>query len=328
VIDGANAPHPAASGVPAPARSSDPDGRAGASPSGSNAGRAGADVWVVRGRIVKLDRPILVGILNVTPDSFSDGGRFDSVGSALAHASAMLEEGADLLDIGGESTRPQGARPVSIDEEIRRVVPVVTAISAEFPDIVISVDTVKSAVAAAALEAGAHVVNDVSAFRLDSRMAETCAAMGAGAILMHSRGSVSDMATFAHADYEGSVVDVVRRELSESLAFARAAGVPDEAIVLDPGIGFAKRGEHSLDVLAGLPRIAELGRPLLVGVSRKRFIGEINDVATPTERVHGTVGANVAALARGARLFRVHDVRPNRESLDVAWSILHRGERT
>lgn len=283
--------------------------------------------WRLPDRTIPLDRPVILGVLNVTPDSFSDGGRWATVDAAVARAERMVEEGADLLDIGGESTRPQGAVPVDATEELHRVLPVVEAIRARFPRVPLSIDTVKARVAAEALALGAHVINDVSGFRLDPAMAETCASRRAGVILMHSRGGVQDMATFAHADYDdGGVVDAVARELRASLDAARAAGVPDESVVLDPGIGFAKRGVHSLAVLAGLPRLAALGRPLLVGVSRKRFIGEITGVNTPADRVHGTTGANVAALCAGARLFRVHDVRAAREALDVAWAVLRAGD--
>jgi dihydropteroate synthase len=273
-------------------------------------------------RVVTLDRPFVLGILNVTPDSFSDGGRHATVDAALAHAERMLAEGADALDVGGESTRPQGATPIDAEEETRRVLPVVEAISARFPQAIVSVDTVKAAVAARALGAGAGVVNDVSGFRLDAAMGETCARHRAGVILMHSRGAVHDMATFAHASYDDGVVAAVRRELGESLERALAAGVAAEAVVLDPGIGFAKRPEHSLAVLAALGELASLGRPLLVGVSRKRFIGEITGVTIAADRIHGTTGANVAALGAGARLFRVHDVRAAREALDVAWAVM------
>jgi len=278
--------------------------------------------WRLPDRTITLDRPFVVGILNVTPDSFSDGGRHATVDAALAHAERMLAEGADALDVGGESTRPQGATPVDAEEETRRVLPVVEAISARFPQAIVSVDTVKSAVAARALGAGAGVVNDVSGFRLDAGMGETCARHRAGVILMHSRGAVHDMATFAHASYDDGVVAAVRRELGESLERALAAGVAAEAVVLDPGIGFAKRPEHSLAVLAALGELASLGRPLLVGVSRKRFIGEITGVTIAADRIHGTTGANVAALGAGARLFRVHDVRAAREALDVAWAVM------
>ena len=291
------------------------------------AGRAGpAPVWRVRGRDVLLDRPFVLGVVNVTPDSFSDGGRFATAADAVRHGVQLAEEGADGLDVGGESTRPQGARPVDAAEERRRVVPVIAALRERLPGTVISVDTVKAETAAAALDAGADVVNDVSGFRLDPALAALAAERGAGVVLMHSRGGVSDMATFAHAEYGADVVEEVAAELGESVSRARAAGVRDEAVVLDPGIGFAKRSEHSLALLAALPRLARLGFPLLVGVSRKRFVGELSGVAEPAARLHGTVGANVAALARGARLFRVHDARAHREALDVAWAVLGRPE--
>jgi dihydropteroate synthase len=237
----------------------------------------------------------------------------------------MAAEGADGIDVGGESTRPQGARPVDEAEEIARVVPVIRELRRRLPAVLLSVDTVKSGVARAALDAGADVVNDVSAFRLDPAMAKTCAASGAGVILMHSRGAVHDMATFDHAHYSDDPTGDVLAELRERVGLARAAGVPDESIVVDPGIGFSKRGMHSLRVLAELPRLVALGYPVMVGVSRKRFIGEINGVSEASARVHGTVGANVAALERGARLFRVHDVAPNRQALDVAWAVMQSG---
>jgi len=291
------------------------------------AGRAGpAPVWRVRGRDVRLDRPFVLGVVNVTPDSFSDGGRFATAADAVRHGVQLAEDGADGLDVGGESTRPQGARPVDAAEERRRVVPVIAALRERLPGTVISVDTVKAETAAAALDAGADVVNDVSGFRLDPALAALAAERGAGVVLMHSRGGVSDMATFAHAEYGADVVEEVAAELGECVSRARAAGVRDEAVVLDPGIGFAKRSEHSLALLAALPRLARLGFPLLVGVSRKRFVGELSGVAEPAARLHGTVGANVAALARGARLFRVHDARAHREALDVAWAVLGRPE--
>jgi dihydropteroate synthase len=180
---------------------------------------------------------------------------------------------------------------------------------------------VKADVAAGALDEGAQIVNDVSAFRLDRRMADVCAAKGAGVVLMHSRGGVSEMATYAVAVYN-DVVDEVLSELRGRIDAAQKAGVADECVVVDPGVGFSKRSEHSLAVLAALPRLAALGYPVLVGVSRKRFVGELTGVTEPTERVHGTTGANVVALERGARLFRVHDVRAARHALDVAWAIM------
>ena len=281
--------------------------------------------WQLRTSTLTLDRPRILGIVNVTPDSFSDGGLFFSGDAAVEHGLRLVEEGADLLDIGGESTRPQGALPVDAAEELARVLPVVRGLRARAPGVPISVDTVKSEVAAAVLDEGAEVINDVSAFRLDPASAEVCARAGAGVILMHSRGTVADMATYQHASYSGDVAGEVIAELSESVRRAEAAGVPAARIAIDPGVGFSKRSEHSLAVLASLPRFAALGYPLVVGASRKRFIGELTGVSNPGERVEGTIGANVMALARGARIFRVHDVRAARRALDVGWAILQSG---
>lgn len=277
---------------------------------------------------ISLDGPRIMGILNVTPDSFSDGGRFFSVDDAVTRAEAMLAEGADIIDVGGESTRPQGATPVDAADECRRVLPVIGEIRRRFPEVVVSVDTVKADVAERALGEGAAIVNDVSALRLDSRMGEVCARSRAGVVLMHSRGGVSDMATFAHASYGDDVVGDVLSELMKQAVVAEGAGVAREAIVIDPGIGFSKRSEHSLAVLSGLRRIVDTGFPVLVGVSRKRFIGELTGVREPAERVHGTTGANVMALVAGARIFRVHDVGAARQALDVAWAILQREMQT
>jgi dihydropteroate synthase len=269
-----------------------------------------------------LDRPRILGVVNVTPDSFSDGGRLNGVDDARRLIDRLVAEGADVVDVGGESTRPQGAVPVSVEEELARVIPVIEAARRDHPDLPLSIDTVKASVADRALAAGASIVNDVSAFRLDADMAQVCAAHAAGVVLMHSRGDVADMATFAHAGYADLVGDVMR-ELAVQIDRARNAGISHEQIVIDPGIGFSKRGEQSLTMLNRLRDFAALGHPILVGASRKRFIGAITGVQTPADRVAGTIGANVAALDRGARLFRVHDVKPNREALDVAWAIAH-----
>ena len=264
-----------------------------------------------------------MGIVNVTPDSFSDGGMHATTDAAVAHGERLLDEGADLLDIGGESTRP-GAEPVAAAAEIARVVPVIRALRRAHPHAVLSVDTVKWETARAALDEGADVVNDVSGLRLDGRLAPLAASHGAGVVLMHSRGSLTEMARYDHASYADPAGDVAL-ELGWAVGRARAGGVADDCIVLDAGIGFSKRSEHSLAVLGGLPRLTTLGFPLLVGASRKRFVGEITGVAEPTERVHGSNGAHVAALALGARLFRVHDVRAARHALDVAWAVLRAG---
>jgi dihydropteroate synthase len=264
----------------------------------------------------------VVGIVNVTPDSFSDGGDFFSPEAAISHARGLVDDGADILDIGGESTRPNAA-PVSADEELRRILPVVRALRSALPATPLSIDTVKAAVAETAIAEGVAIVNDVSALRLDPDMPAVCARTGAGVILMHSRGVVGDMSSYAHAVYEDVTGEVIA-ELRTRVSAARSAGIAADAIVVDPGIGFSKRTEHSLQVLADLPRLRELGRPVLVGVSRKRFIGEITGVTTAADREEGTMAASVVALTLGASLFRVHDVRGARRSLDVAWAILRR----
>ncbi len=271
---------------------------------------------------LRLRKPQLVGVLNVTPDSFSDGGNFFSLSRALARAEEIIAEGADVIEVGGESTRP-GATPVSASEEIDRVVPVIGEIATRWPSVRVAIDTVKRDVAAEALAAGASIVNDVSALRLDQSIAELCARYHATLILMHSRGGVADMASFAHADYgTGDVVESVVEELADSTRRAVAAGVDPERIVIDPGLGFSKHAAHSIRVLANLPRLLDLGFEVMVGASRKRFIGELTGVTNPTERGAGTMGANVVALTLGATWFRVHDVADNRHALDAAWGIL------
>ena len=285
-----------------------------------------ASFWRIRGRTIPIAHPLVMGILNVTPDSFSDGGRFESVGQALDQARRLIAEGADGIDVGGESTRPQSAQPVSPEEELRRVVPVLEVLRSEFPAVILSIDTSKADVARTAVELGADVINDVSGFRIDPRIGEIAASTGAGVVVMHSRGGVAQMGTYQHAVYGDDVVEEVVRELRASVDLAVRSGVDRHSIVLDPGIGFAKRSEHSLAVLAELHRITSLGFPVMVGVSRKRFVGELSGVDRPSDRVAGTIGANVAALMRGASLFRVHDVAANRQALDVAWAVDRAGE--
>ena len=279
--------------------------------------------WNLGGRTIEIHKPILLGIVNVTPDSFSDGGDSFSPDVAVARALELLEHGADVLDIGGESTRP-GATPVEAGEEIRRILPVMEGVLAAAPGAVISVDTVKSAVASRALDAGALIVNDVSGMRLDGGMAGLCARARCGVVLMHSRGSVAEMATYAQANYSSDVVGDVVRELGESVERARAAGVERSSIVVDPGFGFSKASEHSLAVLRDLDRICGMGFPVMVGVSRKRMIGELTGVATAADRDPGSVGVAVVALMRGARVFRVHQVRAHRQALDAAFGVLSR----
>ena len=257
-----------------------------------------------------------MGILNVTPDSFSDGGLHFDRERAIEAGLRMIEEGASIVDVGGESTRP-GAAPVSAAAELERVVPVIEAL-ARRTTAVLSVDTSKPEVITAALHAGAHLVNDVRAFRLPGAL-EAVAAHDAAVCVMHMRGEPADMQDDPRYD---DVVREVREFLLERVAACRAAGIHGGSICVDPGIGFAKTAQHNLALLQNLHSFTELGGPLLVGVSRKRFIGEITGVTNAADRIHGTTGANVAALGAGARLFRVHDVRAAREALDVAWAVM------
>jgi dihydropteroate synthase len=276
--------------------------------------------WRIRGRTLSLERPVVVGVLNVTPDSFSDGGRFRDLSTTLAQARRLVADGADILDIGGESTRP-GASPVSADEELSRVLPLLRALRDEV-DAALSVDTRKAAVARAVLAEGADVINDVTALG-DPEMASAVAASDAGLVLMHMRGTPETMQTLIA--YR-SVADDVADELEPSLARAVDAGIEPERIVVDPGIGFAKTAAQNLELIARLDVLTErLGRPVLLGASRKAFIGALLGGVPAHERDAGTVGACVAGLARGARLFRVHEVRAARQALDVADAILRAG---
>jgi dihydropteroate synthase len=260
--------------------------------------------------------PCVMGIVNVTPDSFSDGGQHADTDSAVAHALLLAAEGAAILDVGGESTRP-GSDPVAANDELARVVPVIERLAAASPAL-ISVDTTKAVVAGAALDAGAVLVNDVTALRGDPAMAALVAERGCPLCLMHMLGEPRTMQDDPR--YDG-VVDEVVAFLEERLAFAVAAGVREEQILLDPGIGFGKTVRHNLLLLAHLDRIAALGRPVVLGASRKRFIGALLS-AEPGERAVGTVATTVLGLARGAAIVRVHDVRPNVEALRVAQAIL------
>jgi len=253
-----------------------------------------------------------MGVLNVTPDSFSDGGRFAEHAAAVAHGRRLIDEGADILDVGGESTRP-GADPVPEAEELRRTVGVVGSLAPAR----VSIDTTKVAVARAALEAGAEIVNDVSAFRTEPEMAGLVASTGARCCLMHMLGEPRTMQSDPRY---GDVVDEVRSFLEERLAFAVGEGVPEERIWLDPGIGFGKTVEHNVELLRRLGELAAIGRPVLVGTSRKSFIARL----TGAERVGplgGTIASNVLAFERGAAIFRVHDVAEVRDALRVAAAV-------
>jgi dihydropteroate synthase len=255
----------------------------------------------------------LMGVVNVTPDSFSDGGLFLDSDAAIAHGRQLAEQGAEILDVGGESTRP-GAEEVSVGEELSRVEPVVMGLSA----FTVSIDTSKAAVAEAALDAGASIVNDVTALRRDPEIAGLCAGREAGLILMHMQGDPRTMQ--ANPVYE-DVVDDVKAFLAERLEAAIAAGVDEERVWLDPGIGFGKTLEHNLELLRRLGELRELGRPLVVGASRKRFIGKI-DGSDVGERIGGSIASGVLAVAEGADVLRVHDVAETAQALKMAGAIL------
>lgn len=264
-------------------------------------------------------RTVVLGILNATPDSFSDGGQLATTEAAVAFGLALFEAGADWVDVGGESTRPGAAR-VELDEETRRVVPVVEGLRRRGAG-PISVDTTRAAVARAALEAGADLVNDVSGFRFDAAMAPLVAARGVPAVLMHTRGGFEDMHRLpAYRDVSAEVV----AELGEALDRAEDAGVPREHLIVDPGIGFAKNSDHSLEALGRLSDLEALDRPVLVGPSRKSFIGKVLD-APVGGRLMGTAAAVAAAVVMGAHIVRVHDVREMVEVVRVSDAILSAG---
>lgn len=260
--------------------------------------------------------PCIMGILNTTPDSFSDGGRFLALDEAAGHALDMARHGAAVIDVGGESTRP-GSDPVSVDEELRRTIPVVERLSDAVPALV-SIDTMKAEVARHALDAGAVLVNDVSALRHDADMAGLVAERGCSLCLMHMRGEPKTMQDDPQYD---DVVDDVCSFLEDRLRFAVDAGVREEQVFFDPGIGFGKTAEHNLRLLKHLDRVVALGRPVVLGASRKRFLGAILGVE-PAERVVGTVATTSLGVLLGAAVVRVHDVRPNFEALRVTQAIL------
>jgi dihydropteroate synthase len=271
--------------------------------------------WAIRSGRIDLGRPVVMGVLNLTPDSFSDGGGVRDLQHALDEAERLVGEGADVIDVGGESTRP-GATEVPPELEARRVLPFVEHAATRLT-VPISIDTRHAQVAWRALDGGAAIVNDVSGLAWDPDMAAVVAESKAGVVLMHMRGAPDTMSS--HAIYR-SVVEEVRSELVEAIDRARAAGIQDEHIVVDPGLGFAKNPSHTLQVLAGLGRLADVGYPVLVGPSRKSFLGVILDVDV-RDRIVGTVATCVVAYLRGARIFRVHDVKPVVQALAVAQAI-------
>lgn len=263
------------------------------------------------GRVLKLDRCRVMGIVNVTPDSFSDGGAHDSTAAAIAHALRLVEEGADVLDIGGESTRP-GADEVPVEEELRRVIPVIEALATRV-EVPISIDTSKPDVMRAAVAAGAGMINDVYALRREGAL-DAASELGVPVVLMHMLGEPRSMQ--AAPEYD-DVVGEVHRFLAERVFACEMAGIDKKKLLVDPGFGFGKTAAHNLELLARLQRFTELGVPVLAGLSRKRTIGDLTGRAVPSERVYGSVAAHVIAAQNGAKLVRVHDVAATVDALKV-----------
>ena len=263
--------------------------------------------------------PELMGVLNVTPDSFSDGGRYREVGAAVDRGVQLFDEGADLVDVGGESTRP-GADPVGVEEECDRVIPVVAQLAARCPGKTISIDTSKPAVAQRAVDAGATVINDVTGIA-DEAMAQIAARSGAAIVAMHMRGAPKTMQRDTrYSDLLGEIEAFLR----ERIAIARASGVPDDRIWIDPGIGFGKAPADNPAIIAAIPRLAALGHRLVIGTSRKTFIGHLTGRADPGDRLAGSIGAALAAAEGGAHIVRVHDVAATRDAL-VVWAACRSG---
>jgi len=292
--------------------------------------------WQLRSRSIDLGtRTFIMGVVNVTPDSFSEGGRFFEPQAAIAHALQLLDEGADILDIGGESTRPgtfvlsdeRRDKPVvSEDEELRRVMPVIEGVLKARPEAIVSADTYKSSVARRAVEAGAEIVNDVSAFQWDAAMASTCAELRCGVVLMHTRGRPTE---WRHLPADADIAKLVIRDLADRVQLALDHGVAREHIVLDPGFGFGKKFDENYPLLAHLDRLQQLGFPLLAGTSRKSFIGRTigkrrgGEDAPPADRLYGSLAAMVASILAGAHIVRVHDVKPAIEVAAVSDEVLN-----
>lgn len=264
-----------------------------------------------RGRVLDLSVPAVMGILNLTPDSFYDGGRVSGVDSALERISQMAADGADIVDVGGESTRP-GSDPVPVDEEVRRVAPVLREAVASFPEMIFSVDTTRYAVALEAIKAGAHIINDVSGLQKEPRFVDLCADFGAALVVMHSKGEPKTMQQ--NPVYEDVIAEVVAF-LDRQVSTARRAGV--ESIIVDPGIGFGKTLEHNIELLSQLQVFQRWGGPVLVGASRKAMVGALLGGREPEGRLAGTVAVHYDALTRGAKILRVHDIREAKDSVLV-----------
>lgn len=276
-----------------------------------------AGIRLAGGRRIELNRPIIMGVVNVTPDSFSDGGQHDSVDKAVGRALELEADGATIIDIGGESSRP-GADPVSLNSEMQRVLPVITALR-EKSDVTISVDTCKAEVARTAIHAGADIVNDITALRFDPEMVDVVAETGVPVVLMHMLGSPKDMQANPHYDdCVGEIADFLR----ERIDFALTHGIERDRLILDPGIGFGKRLVDNLEILARLSVLKQFSLPLMVGASRKRFIEFIHRSGSqPHERVGGSLAAALLAVSNGANIVRVHDVRETAEALNLLQAV-------
>lgn len=264
------------------------------------------------------ERTLVMGVLNVTPDSFSDGGQFLSFDQAIAHVEQMINDGADIIDIGGESTRP-GSEFVSVEEELRRVISIIEQLTAN-GSVPISIDTTKSSVARAALAAGAEIVNDISALRFDPSLADEVARAHAGLVLMHSRGTPKNMQTLPPV---ADIISEVIGGLRESVAVGKKHGVAQESIAIDPGIGFGKTVEQNVELIAKLDQLARefADFPVMIGTSRKSFIGKLLDGAPADQRLYGTIASTVASVMNGAHIVRVHDVKAAVEAVKVADAI-------
>ncbi len=279
-------------------------------------------IWKTNRRELDLSSCVLMGILNTTPDSFSDGGKYLEIEDALRQAEKLIEEGASIIDVGGESTRPGSGR-VDVEDEIARTVPVIGAITKRF-DIPISIDTSKAAVARVAIDNGAEIINDISGLRFDPAIGEIAAETGVGIVLMHLRG---EFETMHQQDPLEDIVEELTVGFNESLDRAYSAGIKSEAICLDPGIGFSKTFEQNIEILGKLSTITNrfIEYPLLIGTSRKSFIGKLLGDVPVEERVSATVATTVAAIAAGAKIIRVHDIKPNLDALKIANAILESG---
>jgi dihydropteroate synthase len=275
--------------------------------------------WKIAGNTIPLDHTLIMGVLNVTPDSFSDGGQFLSPDKAIAHAEQMVADGADIIDVGGESTRPGSSGIVRAEEEIERVIPVIRELAKRI-SLPISIDTTKALVAADAVDAGATIINDVSGLRFDQHLADVAASAGAGLVLMHSRGTPGAMHNQPPVD---DIIREVTTSLSKSIALAEGRGVDRKSIVIDPGIGFGKSQKQNLNLIADLDQIGKAfpDRPILIGTSRKSFLGRILDGAPANERLHGTMATVTVAVLKGAHIIRVHDVKAAVETVKVSAAI-------